>query len=132
MKIEEQREAEFQEYINKQRSMRLGIPYAEPEKKLEYKYRHLIVNARRCGNTTRFIDQFIQDLFIHKEVTIFDHYDTAKPMATRLNQRIAEIIIVRLEYEHHIKTVYSKKKSERRNVKHAYFNSKTFTFKLVE
>lgn len=34
----------------------------------------LIIDARRCGNTTRIIDELVQKFFTEGECVIYDHY----------------------------------------------------------
>lgn len=62
-----------------------------------YNKSDLIFDARSCGNTTRLVDYYIQELFDNfgKWVIIKDHYKSQ--MADRL---LAQKILARLEFEH--------------------------------
>jgi hypothetical protein len=99
---------------------------------MKEKYKHLIIDKRMCGNTTRLIDAFIQTLFNEGEVTIFDHCQDAMVVKDRLNHRIADTIINRLRGEHRLNVLIDKKHSKSVSTKHVYFNPKKWTFKLIE
>jgi len=96
----------------------------------ELQFARLIVDRRRCGNTTRFIDQFIQDLFNEGEVTIFDHYTGSNYI--KINYRIIDIIGNRLRSEHNLNIVSNAEISSKMRINHVLFNKKTFTLKLID
>ena len=52
---------------------------------------------RRCGNTTRQVDEWIQDLFNGKEVKVIDHAHREGNVANRCAM---DKLLGRLEFEH--------------------------------
>lgn len=54
--------------------------------------------GRRVGNTTRMIDNAIQELFENGKARMVDHFDTRD-----LTVRWRAIVSQRLRYEHHLK-----------------------------
>lgn len=61
----------------------------------------LIINQRRCGNTTRIADKIIQDLFKGKLCRVLDHHPTELMARFLMN-----IVVKRMEMEH--RHVYEK------------------------
>jgi hypothetical protein len=56
-----------------------------------------IRNERRCGNSTRQVDGWIQDYFNNGEVTIIDH---AHKQGNFANRHTLDMFIRRLQFEH--------------------------------
>jgi hypothetical protein len=54
-----------------------------------------IIPQRRCGNTTRIVDNAIQKLFEGKEVLCLDHTNMGNE-----HRRLAHLILQRLKDEH--------------------------------
>lgn len=52
---------------------------------------------RRCGNTTRQVDEWVQDLFNGKEVVVIDHAHREGNFA---NEHAKRIFLQRLKLEH--------------------------------
>lgn len=61
---------------------------------------HIDYFKRRCGNTTRQVDEWVQQLFEGNEVTIQDHAHKEGNMANECARRI---FLQRLEFEHGLK-----------------------------
>lgn len=57
-----------------------------------------VLTGRMMGNTTRLVDQYIQDLFNNKRVELKDHYEngTYEPA----NKYLLRIFQKRIEIEH--------------------------------
>ena len=52
---------------------------------------------RRCGNTTRQVDEWVQDLFNGKEVKVTDH---AHKQGNAANHCAMDKLLKRLDFEH--------------------------------
>ena len=65
--------------------------------KTRLKYKDLYRNARHCGNTTRLIDMFVQELFDTGKCQIYDHYNTSSS-----KDRVMYLVLQRLNREHGI------------------------------
>lgn len=63
-----------------------------------------ILSARRCGNTTRQVDYYIQCFFDARKgqnISVFDHYYTAQENTVKkLSKMLTEKIVNRLQAEH--------------------------------
>jgi hypothetical protein len=64
----------------------------------------LILQKRRCGNSTRQIDQWIQDLFTNGKAVIIDHaHQENRGVAVNFaNRHSRKILLERLWREHSI------------------------------
>lgn len=62
---------------------------------IQYKEIPFRTIGRRTGNTTRLVDQFIQDLFIYGECKVYDHYPTRQA-----SMMVYESVLKRLRNEH--------------------------------
>lgn len=63
----------------------------------------IIINQRRCGNTTRQVDQAIQTLFTTGEVLWKDHAHRIGNMAQEHGWKI---LLRRLEFEHNLRSMF--------------------------
>ena len=61
---------------------------------------HIEHFKRRCGNTTRQVDEWIQQLFNGEPVVVSDH---AHKKGNYANQHAEQILLRRLEFEHNLK-----------------------------
>jgi len=55
----------------------------------------IIIQARKCGNTTRIVDSLIQELFTKGECKIYDHHPSRNDRI-----RVFSIVLERLFKEH--------------------------------
>lgn len=60
---------------------------------------HIEHYKRRCGNTTRQVDEWIQALFNGEPVVINDHAHHKGNMA---NRHAEQVLLKRLEFEHNL------------------------------
>lgn len=67
-----------------------------------------IVHGRRMGNTTRQVDEWIQQLFTEGRATIIDHADSPH---NRANDHALRVLLDRLHFEHHLTLSKGKKPS---------------------
>lgn len=59
-----------------------------------------ILNHRRCGNTTRQVDEWVQELFENNEVVVVDH---AHREGNYANKHAERMLFNRLYNEHGLK-----------------------------
>lgn len=52
-------------------------------------------DTRRIGNSTRLIDQYVQELFTKGEIQVFDHFDTQES-----HESLFKRVLNRLGFEH--------------------------------
>jgi DNA-binding FrmR family transcriptional regulator len=86
----------------------------------------MIANKRRCGNTTRQIDAFIQDLFQTGTVTVQDHahQENGRGVPTnRANEQLVDTMLRRLRYEHKL-NVYDDLEFDRKTMTITFKNNK--------
>lgn len=52
---------------------------------------------RRTGQSTRLVDQYVQQLFTFGEIEVRDHFDSVS-----LHELLTERVLLRLKNEHHL------------------------------
>lgn len=61
---------------------------------------HIEDFKRRCGNTTRQVDEWVQQLFNGEKVVVYDH---AHRKGNHANEHATRVFLRRLEFEHNLK-----------------------------
>jgi len=67
----------------------------KPRLKIYYKLIPYSIHYRQSGNTTRIVDECIQDFFMKGECRTSDHYGTSEA-----SKRVYKLVITRLINEH--------------------------------
>lgn len=63
-----------------------------------------IIDARRVGNTTRIVDDLVQDFFTKGECYCYDHFHSSPEIRTHLKKRVMQLVINRLIREHSLES----------------------------